>query len=102
MSLFTDNDITTLLDLCRLELQITWNDDDTNARIVTHIKNAITFINDKTGAEISDFMAGGKANALFLAYVRRAQSGDTSSFEKDYLSDIIGLQTDFEVNSYAE
>ena len=102
MSLYTNDDLTVLLDLCRLELQITWNDDDTNARIVNNIKNAITFINDKTGAEISDFMAGGKANALFLAYVRRAQSGDTSTFEKDYLSDIVGLQTEFEVKTYAE
>ncbi len=94
--------LTALLDICRLELQITWQDDDTNARLINHIKNGVTFITDRTGVVVADFMAGGKANALLLAYVRRAQSGDTSTFEADYLSDIISLQTDFEVSTYGE
>lgn len=94
--------LTALLDICRLELQITWQDDDTNARLINHIKNGVTKITDKTGVEVADFMAGGKANDLLLAYVRRAQSGDTSTFEADYLSDIISLQTDFEVSTYGK
>lgn len=98
----SNEQLTALLDNCRLELQITWNDDDTNARIVNHIRNGITYLNRVTGATDEDFEAGGKANALLLAYVRRAVSGDTSTFEADYLSDIIALQTDFEVDSYGE
>lgn len=91
-----------LLDLCRLELQITWEDDDTNTRLINHIKNGVTFIKDRCGVLDEDFEAGGKANALFLAYVRRGMSGDLSTFEKDYLSDIVALQIDFEVDNYAE
>lgn len=91
-----------LLDCCRLELQITWQDDDTNARIVNHIKNGVNYIQNKCGVTDDDFLAGGKANALLLAYVRRAMSGDTSTFEADYLSDILDLQMEFEVENYAE
>lgn len=98
----SNEQLTALLDLCRLDLQITWNDDDTNARILTYIKNGVRKIKDKTGVLDEDFNAGGKANDLFLAYVRRAMSGDTSTFEADYLSDIIALQTDYEVNEYAD
>ena len=94
--------VSALLDLCRLELQITWNDDDTNARIVNHIKNGINYIKGKCGVNDEDFTAGGRANALLLAYVRRAMSGDTSTFEADYLRDILDLQIDFEVGNYGE
>lgn len=98
----SNEQLTALLDLCRLELQITWQDDDTNARIENHIKNAVSYLQRTTGATDDDFAAGGKANALLLAYVRRAIYGDTSTFEADYLSDILALQTDFEVDNYGE
>lgn len=91
-----------LLDCCRLELQITWQDDDTNARIVNHIQNGVNYIKGKCGVNDEDFVAGGKANALLLAYVRRAMSGDTSTFEADYLRDILDLQIGFEVENYGE
>lgn len=98
----TNEKESTLLDLCRLELQITWQDADTDARLINHIKNGVTFIKDRCAVHDDDFEAGGKANALFLAYVRRGMSGDLSTFEKDYLSDIVALQIDFEVGNYAE
>ena len=91
-----------LLDLCRLELQRTWTDDDDNARIIMHIKNGVNYIKGRCGVTDEDFNEGGKANALFLAYVRRGISGDLSTFEKDYLSDIVALQTEFEVANYGE
>lgn len=94
--------VNTLLDICRLEMQITWQDDDTNSRLINHIKNGVTFIRDRCGVSDEDFEAGGNANALLLAYVRRGMSGDISTFEKDYLSDIVGLQTEYEVSNYAE
>ena len=91
-----------LLDLCRLELQRTWRDDDDNARIIMHIQNGMLYIKGRCGVTDEDFKEGGKANALFLAYVRRGISGDLSTFEKDYLSDIVALQTEYEVASYGE
>lgn len=91
-----------LLELCRLELQITWTDADTDKRILTHIKNGVRYITDHCGVNNEDFDAGGKANALLLAYVRRAISGDLTTFEADYLSDIVSLQTDFEMQNGGE
>lgn len=98
----SDELLLALLDLCRLELQRTWTDDDDNARIVMHIKNGVNYIKGRCGVADEDFNEGGKANALFLAYVRRGISGDLSTFEKDYLSDIVALQTEFEVANYGE
>lgn len=91
-----------LLDLCRLELQRTWTDDDDNARILMHIKNGVQYIAGRCGVADADFNEGGKANALLLAYVRRGMSGDLSTFEKDYLSDIVALQMEYEVDSYGK
>ena len=90
-----------LLDLCLLELQITWRDDDTNARVMTHVKNGVDFIKRKCGVSDENFSAGSEANALLLAYVRRAVSGDISTFEADYLRAILDLQIEFEVNANA-
>lgn len=95
-----DAQLLQLLSLCRNELQITWEDNDTDDRIKNHIQNGITYLSRVTGAADTDYNAGGKANALLLAYVRRAISGDISTFEADYLSDIIALQIDSEVESY--
>lgn len=94
--------LNTLLDLCLLELQITWRDDDTNARVMTHIKNGVAYIKSKCGVSDEAFTAGSEANALLLAYVRRAVSGDISTFEADYLRAILDLQIDFEVSGNGE
>lgn len=98
----SEEQLNILLDLCRLDLQRTWRDEDEDKRILIHIKNGVPFIKDRCGVSDEDFYEGGKANALFLAYVRRGISGDLSTFEKDYLSDIVGLQIDYEVSGYAE
>lgn len=95
-----DAQLLQLLSLCRNELQITWEDGDTDDRIKNHIQNGVTYLSRVTGAADTDYNAGGKANALLLAYVRRAISGDISTFEADYLSDIVALQIDNEVESY--
>lgn len=93
---------TKLFELCRCELQRTWQDPDEDRRLQTHIKNGVLYIQGRCGVTDEDFLAGGKANALFLAYIRRAISGDLSTFEADYLSDIVSLQIDCEVESYGE
>lgn len=95
-----DAQILTLLSLCRNELQITWQDAETDDRIKNHIVNGVHYLKRVTGANDDDFNAGGKVNALLLAYVRRAVSGDVSTFEADYLKDIIAFQVDGEVEAY--
>lgn len=86
-----------LLKLCRRDLQITWQDYETDEQIKMYIRNAAYYLFDKCGViGDDDLLAGGRGNALLLAYVRRARSGDISTFEKDYLQDIISLQIDIE------
>lgn len=91
-----------LIECCKNELQITWDDADTDKRILNHIKNGAVLLERVCGATENDFNEGGKANALLLSYVRRAFSGDVSSFEDDYRSDIMGLLNDKEVEEYAK
>lgn len=91
-----------LLQLCRNELQITWQNRETDERILNHIRNGVRHISDIGGVTDDDFLEGGRANALLLAYVRRAVSGDISTFENDYMSELLGLQIESEVNSYGE
>ncbi len=92
--------INELLECCRRELQITWDDKDTDKRIINHIKSGALTIERDCGVTDIDFKEGGKANALLLAYVRRSYSGDISTFKADYIGDIIALQTDKEVDEY--
>ena len=92
-----------LREMCRDELQITWRDHQLEARLEGHIKNGVEYLAAVTGAtELDDFRAGGKACALLLAYVRRAMSGDLSTFEADYMADIIRLQIECEVTERAK
>lgn len=92
--------LNTLLCDCKIELQITWNDEETDSRIINHIKDGVLRLKRNCGVDDTDFLTGGKAHALLLAYVRRANDGDTSTFNADYLGDIIALQTDKEVADY--
>lgn len=92
-----------LREMCRDELQITWHDRQLEARLDSHIKNGVEYLAAVTGAaELNDYQSGGKACALLLAYVRRAMSGDLSTFEADYMSDILRLQIEREVSDHVE
>lgn len=96
----TPETLTALVHDCKVEVQITWSDEDTDHRIINHIKDGVTMIERTCGVTEKDFLAGGKAHALLLAYVRRANDGDTSAFNADYLNEIIALQNDKDVEEY--
>lgn len=89
-----------LLESARNEVQVTWADEETDKRLKRHIQNGSRLLKKHCGVEDKDFQEGGKANALLLAYVRRAFDGDISGFVADYLGDIVDLQLDKEVEEY--
>lgn len=89
-----------LLVEARNEVQVTWADEETDKRLKRHIQNGSRLLKKHCGVEDEDLQEGGKANALFLAYVRRAFDGDISGFVKDYIGDIVDLQLESEVLAY--
>lgn len=89
-----------LLVEARNEVQVTWVDEETDKRLKRHIQNGSRLLKKHCGVEDEDLQEGGKANALFLAYVRRAFDGDISGFVKDYIGDIVDLQLESEVLAY--
>lgn len=89
-----------LLVEARNEVQVTWADEETDKRLKRHIQNGSRLLKKHCGVDDEDLQEGGKANALFLAYVRRAFDGDISGFVNDYLGEIVDLQQEKEVENY--
>lgn len=92
--------IENLLEQAKQELQIDFDDDD--LKITSIIKNGCNELIRICGVCESDFEAGNRANALLLAFVRRAYDGDLSNFRNDYKSEIMTLKTESEVKRYEE
>lgn len=89
-----------LLEVARNEVQVTWADEETDKRLKRYIENGSRLLKKHCGVEDEDLQEGGKANALLLAYVRRAFDGDISGFVNDYLGEIVDLQQEKEVENY--
>lgn len=89
-----------LLVEARNEVQVTWADEETDKRLKRYIQNGSRLIKKHCGVDDEDLQEGGKANALLLAYVRRAFDGDISGFVNDYLGEIVDLQQEKEVENY--
>lgn len=89
-----------LLVEARNEVQVTWADEETDKRLKRYIQNGSRLLKKHCGVDDEDLQEGGKANALLLAYVRRAFDGDISGFVNDYLGEIVDLQQEKEVSDY--
>lgn len=89
-----------LLDIVKKDLQIPFADDDDKLENI--ILNGANKLSDVCGVVDDDFNTGGRANALLLAYCRRAYDGDLSTFDDDYVRDIMFLKNRKEVDYYAE
>lgn len=53
---------------CKRHLNITWDDDDTDEKVMDEILDAEATMNHKLGAEI-DYTQYGQEHRLFLAYL---------------------------------
>lgn len=89
-----------LISIVKADLQIDFDDDDN--RIKNLILDGTDELSRICGVVTDDFKAGGKANALLLAYVRRAYDGDLTSFRNDYKSEIMTLKSEREYERYVE
>lgn len=92
-----------LLEQVKRKLNITWEDDETTARLEDIINSAIPDLKHKLGIaddEDFDFSISGPENTLFLAYCLYEWNHSLEEFDVNYSRMIAQIQTKREVISY--
>ena len=85
-------------------LDITWNDEITNTKLLNIIKNSIPKINRIIGKKIEDYTAENLEEELelLLNYCMYAWENKTELFKTNYLDDIMSIQQKHEVEYYRD
>lgn len=78
-------------------LDITWDDDITDAKIWGMAQSGMAYLNSKAGAQM-DYTRPGFARSLLMDYVRYMRDGALDIFESNYLSLILSMQNEVAVN----
>lgn len=86
---------------CKRHLNITWNDDDTDEKVMDEILDAEATMNHKLGAEI-DYTQYGQEHRLFLAYLLYLHNDCPNEFDQAYGREILQVRHKYEVKQYAE
>lgn len=86
------------------KLNITWSDEDTNARVQDIIQSAIPVLLHKLGIADPDFdfSAPGMENNLFKAYCLYDWNHALNEFDDNYSNDIAQIQAKHAVNHFME
>ena len=76
---------------------ITWEDEDTDAALAAILLQGMDYLDSRIGAN-TDYETEGVPKALLVDYSRYARAGARHEFENDYLSDLVflGLQAEIE------
>lgn len=84
------------------KLNITWDDEDTNARVEHIINTAIPDLTHRLGITDSnfDFSVPGAENALFLAYCLYEWNHSLNEFADNYARMIANVRAVHEVKNY--
>lgn len=96
---------TELLNEVKNWLDITWDDEDADAKLSGQIRRGIAYISSKTGVSTSAFGgvdADHRAMELLLNYVLYDRAGALNDFRKNYQQDIVGLRIKWEVANATE
>lgn len=89
-----------LLPAIKTYLQITWDDEQTDARITALIEDGAAYLNDKLG-EAGDYQSPGYPRTLLKEYVRYARDEALDVFENNYQALILAMQNQKGVRDYA-
>ncbi|MCQ2499740.1 MAG: hypothetical protein MJ117_00165 [Lachnospiraceae bacterium] len=80
-----------LLDSVKRQLTITWDDEDTNGKLLDMMEDAEQELNHILGAEM-DYSAPGMARRLYLNYMLYAWNECLNEFEDAYRKDILRIR----------
>lgn len=91
-----------LLEQVKRKLNITWEDEETNARVKDIINSAIPYLRHKLGITETafDFSAAGVENTLFLAYCLYDWNHCSNEFDENYSRMIAEVRAVYAVNQY--
>lgn len=94
----------TLFAQVKRKLNITWEDEDTTARVNDIIATAIPDLIHKLGITDPDFdfSVAGAENKLFLAYCLYEWNNAANEFDDNYHNDIAQVQDKYRVAQYLE
>jgi hypothetical protein len=81
------------------ELDITWQDDDTDKKLTGIIKRGLAYIDNVAGA-VQDYTIEAEARGLLFDYCRYVRAGALSEFMENYLPELLTLQQAEEVKAY--
>lgn len=81
-------------------LNITWDDEATDAKVSGLIASGMVYLNKKYGAE-ADYTADGMPRTLLMEYARYMRDSALDVFENNYREMLLGMQTERLVNEYA-
>ena len=90
-----------LLAAVKTYLQITWEDNETNARLDDLIAAGQAYLDSKLG-NAGDYISPGFPRTLLFEYVRYARDGALDVYENNYRSMILAMQHERMVENYAD
>lgn len=82
-------------------LNITWDDEATDAKISGLIASGATYLDGKIG-ESADYTADGLPRTMLMEYVRYARDSALDVFENNYLAMLLAMQNQKAVADYVE
>lgn len=90
-----------LLAGAKLWCNITWSDEDTDAKVSALIASGEAYIDGKLGIP-ADYTVSGEPLTLLCEYVRYGLSDALDVFESNYLNRLLAMQHERKVAAYAE
>lgn len=88
-----------LLDDVKNYLNITWDDEATDAKISGLVASGMVYLNSKYG-DYADYTSDGMPRTLLMEYVRYARDSALDVFENNYQSMLLGMQNERLVTAY--
>ena len=94
-----------LLAAAKNHLDITYEDEDTDSKLVDQLQRGISFVSSRTGVEKSSSVFAGddvnlRAQELLWNYLLYDRAGSLDEFMKRYNSDTIHERSKWEVEQY--
>ena len=92
----TEEAKTQLIADIKIDLDIDWEDENTNKKIKEYVENGIVAITDFSSASEIDFSKPGKERELIFAYCRYARSNVLEMFRTNYKEELISLRLKYQ------
>jgi hypothetical protein len=90
-----------LLKAVKNYLDITWEDDDTDAKLTGIIERGKTYL-DRNAGTAQDYETEGLPRALLFDYCRYVRNNALELFEENFRGDLIALRMGAQADEYAE